>query len=402
MRFLDSLAPAERQAFAAVAEEHSFPRGSRLMSEGEPANYVVVILSGWTRITVKDDGGERVIAERGPGQLVGERNALRLHARSATVTALDTVRGLVMKTEDFASFISAHPRVLDVVENQIYGELTEDLETRGQEDQPASVWDQANSVASHAPPGRLQPRLLNGENCTVVLTDVVGFGASYRSDLDRRIIRRTGLEMVRASLGSVWDACISEDRGDGLLIVAPPQVPTARIMTDINRELPRQLRVHNRTYAESARIQLRVAVNVGPVTGDLFGLSGDVVNRTARFVGATVIKDAMKAAGVVLGLIVSSFVYDTAIGYAGDSVHAAEYEQVEVSTKEFHTSAWLRRAYDEGPEDADIDARSRRRAALDWMTEEAGHAGTYGDKPEDYTDALKRARKQAAQEEDSS
>ena len=53
VNFLDSLAPAEREAFTAVAIEESFPRSSRLMSEGEPANYVMVILSGWTRITVE-------------------------------------------------------------------------------------------------------------------------------------------------------------------------------------------------------------------------------------------------------------------------------------------------------------------------------------------------------------
>ena len=88
----------------------------------------MVILGGWTQVTVRHNGSERVIAERGPGQLVGERAALRSHVRSATVTALTEVKALVMRTDDFASFISAHSRVLDVVENQIYQRLTEDPE----------------------------------------------------------------------------------------------------------------------------------------------------------------------------------------------------------------------------------------------------------------------------------
>ena len=50
-----------------MAVEKSFPRGSRLMSEGDQANYVMVIRSGWTQITVRDNDGERVVAERGPG-----------------------------------------------------------------------------------------------------------------------------------------------------------------------------------------------------------------------------------------------------------------------------------------------------------------------------------------------
>ena len=36
MNFLRSLSPAEREAFAAVAIEQPFARGSRLMQEGEP------------------------------------------------------------------------------------------------------------------------------------------------------------------------------------------------------------------------------------------------------------------------------------------------------------------------------------------------------------------------------
>jgi CRP-like cAMP-binding protein len=77
------------------------------MTEGEQANNVMVIRSGWTRITAWDNGGERLVAERGPGQLVSERAALRQNVRSATVTALNEVTVLVMKTEDFASFVSA-------------------------------------------------------------------------------------------------------------------------------------------------------------------------------------------------------------------------------------------------------------------------------------------------------
>src|ERR1022692_276669 len=124
--FWNSLEPSERQAFTAVAHERNFARGARLMREGEQADYVMLILAGWTKITVQDSGGERVIAERGPGQLVGERGALRVNVRSATVVALETVHALVMRTEDFASFVSAHPRVLDVVESQIYDRLTEE------------------------------------------------------------------------------------------------------------------------------------------------------------------------------------------------------------------------------------------------------------------------------------
>jgi len=45
---------------------------------------------------------------------------------------------------------------------------------------------------------------LTGENCTVVFTDVVGFGARERTDRDRAISRAANLDMMRASLRKSW------------------------------------------------------------------------------------------------------------------------------------------------------------------------------------------------------
>jgi hypothetical protein len=149
------------------------------MREGELENHVMVILSGWTQVSVHELGSERVIAERGPGQLVGERAALRVNARSATVIALEKVRALVMKTEDFAGFISDHPRVLDIVESQIYGRLIEGPAGHGRDGWPDTF--PSGPMAHPSAEGRRQ-HLPAGENCTVLLTDVVGFGAHHRND----------------------------------------------------------------------------------------------------------------------------------------------------------------------------------------------------------------------------
>jgi hypothetical protein len=348
--FLRSLEVAEREAFASVAVERLFRRHSRLMSEGEPANYVMVILSGWTEVTVRRSGNQRIIAERGPGQLVGERAALRRSIRSATVTALTDVVALVMRTEDFASFISAHPRVLEVVEDQIYGRLTEDPEGYAAADGwpggfPLQVAIDALSVRDRAQPLALA---LAGENCTVILTDIVGFGGRHRTDRHRMIVRRENLEMTQAALGPLWDACLHEDRGDGLLIVAPPSIPTARIMEGIHRELPARVRAHNSTYTEPAHIRLRVAVNVGPVTTDPLGMSGEAIIRTARLVEAPALKTAMETSAHGLGIIVSEFVYETAVGHADPVVGADRYQRVEVTLKEFQSPAWMR-LYDQSP-----------------------------------------------------
>lgn len=339
MNFWSSLGLPEQRAFRAFAEERTFARGARLMREGGHADFVMLILDGWTQITVQDGGGERVVAERGPGQLVGERAALQVNVRSATVVVLELVHALVMSTDDFASFLSEHPAVLDLVESQIYDRLTEHR-ARRESDRRLVVPLPEPAERQAVPRPREQP--LAGENCTVLRTDVVGFGALNRNDRDRRIVRQGSLEMMQATLGPLWESCMAEDRGDGLLIVVPPEVPTARIVERLHRELPGGLILHNRTYSEQARIHLRVAVDVGPVMGDPLGLSGGSLIRTARLIDAPTFKQAMASAGAVLGIIVSAFVYETAIRQPDGWIGPGEYHPVEVNVKESRIPAWMR------------------------------------------------------------
>jgi class 3 adenylate cyclase len=318
--FWDVLSRAERRAFSAVAIERSFAAGAKLMQEGEQADYVIVVLKGRTKVCVREKGGEMTIAERGPGQLIGERAALRVSVRSATVTALETVQALVMKTGDFAAFVTAHPAVLGVVEDQVYDRLTE-------------------RSASLEP---YRPYPLHGENCTVLFTDVVAFGAPPRTDEDRRIIREAILGMTRTALDGLWGECVAEDRGDGHLIVVPPRIPTTQVVERLLNGLPQQLRRHNHIYGESVRIRLRVAVNVGPVVSDAMGMSGEAIIRTARLLDAPALKKGIEKSGANLGLIVSSFVYETTIKHGAGSIDPDGYGQVQVNVKETRLTAWMK------------------------------------------------------------
>lgn len=123
VNFWLALSPTEQASFASAARERTFPAGAALMREGERADGVVVILGGWTKICA--GGEDHVIAERGPGQLVGEGGAAPARVRSATVIALETVRALVMTTAEFTAFVDEHPNVLDIVDKQVYDRFTE-------------------------------------------------------------------------------------------------------------------------------------------------------------------------------------------------------------------------------------------------------------------------------------
>ena len=124
---------------------------------------------------------------------------MEVSPRSATVVAIQTVVALVVRTEDFAAFISTYPAVLRIVENQIYYRLREGTDPLRRRADPAG--DLADSWPDRwtAPDrdGRRYPEnaalrssLLAGQNCTVIRTDVAAFGADHRDDNTRRIIRR--------------------------------------------------------------------------------------------------------------------------------------------------------------------------------------------------------------------
>ena len=337
MNFWDSLDPGQRQAFAAAAHERTFARGARLMREGELENHVMVILSGWTQVSVHEFGSERVIAERGPGQLVGERAALRVNVRSATVIALEKVcryhedrglRRLHQRPPESArhrrepDLRSAHRRTGRSRTGRLAGHLP-----AGQVAHPS-----AEDIRQHRPAG---------ENCTVLLTDVVGFGAHHRNDHDRQIIRRASLDMMRSSLGLMWETCISEDRGDGLLIIvaagdsdsecpgAPPPGPAQRT----EGAQPHLWRAGTHPIAGRR--------HRGPVMSDTIGMSGQAIISAARLLDAPVLKQAMASSGASLGIVASDFVYETAIKHAEGWADPDKYKAVQANVKESRIPAWM-------------------------------------------------------------
>lgn len=316
VNFLYSLRDDQRQAFRAIASVRQFDAGERLMREGDHADHVAVITSGLTEVRVRENGADRIVAQRSPGHLIGERAALNVSRRSATVQAVVPVRALIVRTEDFREFISTYPEVLELIEKQLF--------TRMREYRPGLAWPD-----------------LAGQNCTVIRTDVTGFSTRYRSAQDRDLVREALWEVTRQALGPLWLDCWLEDRGDGHLIVIQASVPTAEVVERLATTLPPLLRAHNRLHREPAQITLRVAVEVGPIRKDRSGVSGDAIIDVTRMADAPALKHAMTVQGAELGIIVSPFVHRAHVASRGD---LAEYAKVHVRVKETRRSAWIRLA----------------------------------------------------------
>jgi CRP-like cAMP-binding protein/tetratricopeptide (TPR) repeat protein len=127
--FWNALADPEREALAAAGVEQVFRAGSVLCRAGDEASQVMIIDSGWVKVSVKASAGsearEEILAIRGQGDLVGE-SALTAQVRSATVTALDEVSAMVVPAEWFAEFLLGHPRASAVLQRQIVERREED------------------------------------------------------------------------------------------------------------------------------------------------------------------------------------------------------------------------------------------------------------------------------------
>jgi CRP/FNR family cyclic AMP-dependent transcriptional regulator len=94
--------PAVLESIARSALLRRVPRGARLIREGEPTDFVYLILSGSLNVMVSDvDGREAILSILGPGEMVGEMGVLDDQARSATVVATSTSTLVTLTKTDF-------------------------------------------------------------------------------------------------------------------------------------------------------------------------------------------------------------------------------------------------------------------------------------------------------------
>lgn len=131
--FFAQIPKAERDALEALGIRRSFPRGTVLMFEHEPAERVMIILSGRVKVfRLGEDGHEILLSIRDPGDVIGELGSLDREPRVATVTALDPVEALVIPAEAFRARLETTPRLEVVLLEVISRRLRETTVKRSQ------------------------------------------------------------------------------------------------------------------------------------------------------------------------------------------------------------------------------------------------------------------------------
>lgn len=121
--FWGRLKESERSAFADIADEMRYERGSRLIPSDDPAGSVAVLCRG--RVRVVEGTGRRLLAVRGPGDIVGEQVVFERHRRPATVVADSQVRAALVGMREFERLVGDMPQFLRVLGEVISERLRE-------------------------------------------------------------------------------------------------------------------------------------------------------------------------------------------------------------------------------------------------------------------------------------
>jgi hypothetical protein len=183
----------------------------------------------------------------------------------------------------------------------------------------------------------------DGQLCGLFAVDIAGFNGLRRDDDIQIYIHESLYEMLQAAFdrsGVPWFGCTHEDRGDGVLVIIPPMIPIAGLVDPIPERLRGLIRRHNRVSCEAARIQLRVAMHVGPVHHDGHGFVGRDVTLLCRLLDAPSLKRMLAQSGAEVAFVTSCYVYENVIRRRPSLVDPALFQPLSVRVKETRTRAW--------------------------------------------------------------
>jgi CRP/FNR family cyclic AMP-dependent transcriptional regulator len=107
---LDLLGAEAQQELLALGRRKRFPRGERIMHEGEPGDRVMLLLEGRVKMSsVADHGQELVLNFCGPGDVLGELSFVAGSPRSSSVTAVEPVEVAILEGRRFRAYLEANP-----------------------------------------------------------------------------------------------------------------------------------------------------------------------------------------------------------------------------------------------------------------------------------------------------
>ena len=173
----------------------------------------------------------------------------------------------------------------------------------------------------------------------ILAVDIIGFNDPRRDDEIQLALRRAlYLILTRAFAAAQvpWPRIQHEDRGDGVLMTLPAEVPATVVTGPLLAHVRDELRLHNRLSSAAAQFGLRVSAHIGEVHHDEHGLVGRAVNHVFRLLEAPAFKDRAGCGTGLLAVILSDAVHSTLLRDG-----PTEYQPVIAVLKETRSPAWV-------------------------------------------------------------
>ncbi len=105
------LSPEDLQQIAAIAAEQWYPASTAIFRQDEQGNMMYVIVDGHVQVVRETNGKQQVLAQRGPGDFVGEMAIVDSAPRLASLVTQENVRVLAIDGPTFKGILRERPEV---------------------------------------------------------------------------------------------------------------------------------------------------------------------------------------------------------------------------------------------------------------------------------------------------
>jgi hypothetical protein len=194
------------------------------------------------------------------------------------------------------------------------------------------------------PASRTMPPPVDGQVCALFAVDIAEFTRPDRDDDVRMFMREELYRILERAFdgsGTPWTSCFREDRGDGVLVVVPPDIAATGIIDPLPERLRSLIRRHNHVSSKAAHFQLRVAAHLGPIDHDGHGFVGADVDFLFRMLDARPLKHTLASTRADLAVIVSDYVYRNVVSRHPSLVSPAAFSSVRFQVKYTRARAWI-------------------------------------------------------------
>jgi hypothetical protein len=207
------------------------------------------------------------------------------------------------------------------------------------------VDSQNGTPARHIPQTRqISANIGPAVHRTIVVVDLEGFGDPRRTNAHQVAMRAGLYRALQQSFdraNAPWSDCYREDRGDGILLLAPADIPKGYFVDRLPGALTTRLEQHNRTHLPEEWLRLRLSLHAGEVCYDDHGVTASAITLAFRLLSARSVKATFAGAPAVLAVVASDWFFREVVRNS-PAADPATYQRVRISAKETRTLAWVR------------------------------------------------------------